>query len=430
MISRKKFLETSLFGFAGLSFLDFKEWKQLTKLDLLSIENLSPSELAEKEDFWAKVRSMFTLTNDFILLNNGSVSPPSELVQKKVEEEMKLANQGPSLFMRVDQENKRESLRNNVAKWLNVSASEIAFTRNATEGLSTIIFGLTLQKGDEVILSQYDYPYVINAWKQREKRDGIVLKWVDFKLPFKDETLIDSYKLAFTEKTKFVQLTHVFNWNGQLLPVKELIEIAHQNNCEVLLDAAHSFGCLELNIRDLKCDYLATAFHKWMNGPIGTGLLYCSSDKISKVWPLFSSYDSFENDIRKFETIGTHPIYTFLALNSSITCHDAIKLENKRARFIYLANLLIDDLKKIKEVKLLSPKHPENGNGMISFELKNIEGFDLSERLLKEFKIQTTFVKVGEIDGVRVSPNMFTSKAEIQKFIEAIKKIIEQINQK
>lgn len=430
MISRKKFLETSLFGFAGLSFLDFKEWKQHSKLDLLSLENLSPSELAEKEDFWAKVRIMFTLTNDYILLNNGSVSPPSEFVQKIIEEEMKLANQGPSLFMRVNQESKRESLRNNVAKWLNVSASEIAFTRNATEGLSTIIFGLPLQKGDEVILSQYDYPYVINAWKQREKRDGIILKWVEFKLPFKDETLIESYKSAFTEKTRFVQLTHVLNWNGQILPVKELIELAHQNNCEVLLDAAHSFGCLKLNIRDLKCEYLATSFHKWMNGPIGTGLLYCSSDKISKVWPLFSSYSSFENDIRKFETIGTHPIYTFLALNSSITCHDAIKLENKRARFIYLANLLIDDLTKMKEVKLLSTKHPENGNGMISFELKNIEGFDLSERLLKEFKIQTTFVKVGEIDGVRVSPNMFTSKAEIQKFIEAIKKIIEQINQK
>lgn len=430
MISRKKFLETSLFGFAGLSFLDFKEWKQHSKLDLLSLENLSPSELAEKEDFWAKVRSMFTLTDDYVLLNNGSVSPPSEFVQKIVEEEMKLANQGPSLFMRVNQENKRESLRNNVAKWLNVSVSEIAFTRNATEGLSTIILGLPLQKGDEVVISQYDYPYVINAWKQREKRDGITLKWVDFKLPFKDETLIESYKSAFTEKTRFVQLTHVLNWNGQILPVKELIEIAHQNNCEVLLDAAHSFGCLELNIRELKCEYLATSFHKWMNGPIGTGLLYCSSDKISKVWPLFSSYSSFENDIRKFETIGNHPIYTFLALNSSITCHDAIKLENKRARFIYLANLLIDDLTKMKEVKLLSPKHPENGNGMISFELKNIEGFDLSERLLKEFKIQTTFVKVGEIDGVRVSPNMFTSKAEIQKFIEAIKKIIEQINQK
>ena len=123
MISRKKFLETSLFGFAGLSFLDFKEWKQHSKLDLLSLENLSPSELAEKEDFWAKVRSMFTLTDDYVLLNNGSVSPPSEFVQKIVEEEMKLANQGPSLFMRVNQENKRESLRNNVAQWLNDSVN-------------------------------------------------------------------------------------------------------------------------------------------------------------------------------------------------------------------------------------------------------------------------------------------------------------------
>jgi selenocysteine lyase/cysteine desulfurase len=430
MISRKKFLETSLFGFAGLSFLDFNEWKQDAKLDFLSFENLSPSELAEKEDFWAKVRAMFTLTNDFILLNNGSVSPPSEFVQKIVEEEMKLANQGPSLFMRVNQESKRESLRNNIAKWLNVSADEIAFTRNATEGLSTIIFGLPLQKGDEVIISRYDYPYVINAWKQREKRDGIVLKWVEFKLPFQDETLIESYKLAFTEKTRFVQLTHVLNWNGQILPVKELIELAHQNNCEVLLDAAHSFGCLELSISDLKCDYLATSFHKWMNGPIGIGLLYCAKSKISTVWPLFSSYDSFGEDIQKFETIGTFPIYTYLAISSSITYHDIIKLENKRARFMYLANLLIDDLKKMKEVKLFSPKHPENGNGMISFELKNLAGFDLSEVLLKDFKIHTSFVKVGEIDGIRVSPNMFTSKAEIQEFIKAIKKIIEQINQK
>lgn len=428
MISRKKFLETSLFGFAGLSFLDFKDWKFNEKLGADVYKNLSPSEIAENEKFWANVREMFSISNEFLFLNNGSVSPPNEFVQERIEEEMKLANQGPSLFMRVNQEKEITNLRSTVARWMNVSPSEIAFTRNATEGLSTVIFGLPLQKGDEVIVSQYDYPYVLNAWKQREKRDGIVLKWVDFKLPFKANQLIDSYKLAFTEKTRFVQLTHVLNWNGQILPVKDLIEIAHNQECEVLLDAAHSLGCMELNISDLKCDYLATSFHKWMNGPIGTGLLYCAKSKIPKVWPLLSSYDSFREDIRKFETIGTFPIYTYLAINSSITCHDVIKLENKRARFIFLASLLINELTNYKEVKLLSPKNPEFVNGMVSFELSNFNGFDLSELLLKEYKIQTTFVKVGEIDGIRVSPNMFTSKQEILNFLAAIREIINRKN--
>jgi len=335
MISRKDFLVKSTLGIVGSTFLslNFDDTFPTTKIG--NKYTLSMGELAENEDFWLEVRNQFSISDELILLNNGNVSPQPKIVIQSLEKELNYANLGPSYFMRVEQDNMREILRSRIANWLKIKADEIAFTRNTSEGLNTIIFGIPLKKGDEVILSQFDYPYAINAWKQREKRDGIVLKWVIFDLPFQNEELIDAYNKMFSKKTKLIHLTHVLNWNGQILPIKKIIDLAHSNRCEVLLDAAHSLGCMELNISELKCDYLATSFHKWMNGPIGSGLLFISKKHIAKIWPLHASYDSLSITINKFETIGTNSFANYLALNETLDFHEQLSLKIKSSRFEY-----------------------------------------------------------------------------------------------
>jgi selenocysteine lyase/cysteine desulfurase len=202
-----------------------------------------------EEDFWSQIRIAYTTSPQIINLNNGGVSPSPKVVQDAVEHYNKLANDGPSYYMSRIMDQGREPLRENLAKFAGVSSEEIAVNRNATESIDTVILGLPLQKGDQVVLSKYDYPNMLHAWRQRELRDGIELVYVDVDLPLADnELLIKKYTEKFTQKTKVVHLTHVVNWNGQILPVRAIADVAKKQGTKVLVDGAHSFALLDFKI--------------------------------------------------------------------------------------------------------------------------------------------------------------------------------------
>ena len=256
--------------------------KSLYELDTLS----KYSSTDNSEDFWNQVRLAYSTSANIINLNNGGVAPSPKIVQDAVEHYNKMNNEAPSYYMWRILDQGREPLREKMATICGCSPSELAFNRNSSEGLETIIFGLRLKAGDEVILTKQDYPNMINAWKQREKRDGIKLIWLNFDFPIEDKNIIVSaYKNAFSSKTKIVHITHMINWLGQLLPVKEIADEAKKNNIEVIVDAAHSFAHVPYKISDLNCDYWATSLHKWLSAPIGTGLLYVRKEKIKNLLP-------------------------------------------------------------------------------------------------------------------------------------------------
>ena len=165
-------------------------------------------------------------------------------------------------------------MRAKLADIAGCSANEIAVNRNASEALETVIFGLRLKKGDEVVLTKQDYPSMINAWKQREQRDGIVLTWLDLDLPSEDEDeMAKQFIDAFSDKTRVVHITHVINWNGQILPVKKIAREARSRGIEVVVDGAHAFAHMDFKIPDLECDYYGTSLHKWLSAPFGSGML-------------------------------------------------------------------------------------------------------------------------------------------------------------
>jgi selenocysteine lyase/cysteine desulfurase len=177
----------------------------------------------------------------------------------------------------------REGLREKLANLCGVLPEEIAINRNATEGLNTVIFGLNLKAGDEVVLSTFDYPNMMNAWKQREKRDKIKLVWINIPQPLEDEkAIVKLYQDAITSKTKIVHITHMINWTGNFVPTKAIADMAHAKGCEVIVDGAHSFAQIDFKIEDTGADYFATALHKWLGAPFGTGLLYIKKEKINQ----------------------------------------------------------------------------------------------------------------------------------------------------
>lgn len=219
----------------------------------------------------------------------------------------------------------REAVRRKLADLAGISPDEIAINRNTTEALATVTWGLTLAKGDEIIMTRQDYPNMIQAWKQKEMRDGIKIKWLSFQLPIESEDqIVNEFINATTYKTKIWHITHMINWTGQIFPVKRLCEEARKRNIISLVDAAHTFAHLDYKISDFDPDYFGTSLHKWLCAPFGTGMLYVKKENVGGLWPLFPNDKPQIADIRKFETLGTRSFAPEQAIGQAIDFQNAI----------------------------------------------------------------------------------------------------------
>lgn len=383
--------------------------------------HMQPSACATDEDFWYYVQQAYTVSANVINLNNGGVSPQPRVVQEAVERYNRLSNEAPSYYMWRILDQGREPLRAKLAELAGCSPEELAINRNSSEALETVIFGLRLQAGDEVVLTKQDYPNMINAWKQREHRDGIKLKWLNFEFPITDKQLmVDTFVNAFTEKTKVVHLTHVINWMGQILPVREIADEAHKRGIEVLVDAAHSFAHLNYKIPDLHCDYFGTSLHKWLCAPFGSGLLYVKKDKISKLYPLFAAGDPESDDIRKFESLGTRSFAIEQAIGQAIDFHNMIGSERKQKRLQYLKEYWTDKVKDIKGVSIGTAIHPDYSCAIALLQVEGKKPEEVANFLFNNFKIHTVAIDWENIHGVRITPNVYTTTKNLDTLAKGI----------
>lgn len=377
---------------------------------------------SEEQDFWNQIRESFTVSNNLINLNNGGVSPQPKSVQDAHIRNYQFSNEGPSYYMWRILDQGREPLREKIAKLAGAEAEEIAINRNATEGLNSIIFGLNLQRGDEVVLCKYDYPNMMNAWKQREKREGIKLVWIDMQFPLEDdEKIISLYANAITSKTKIVHLTHLINWTGQILPAKKIIKMAHEKGCKVILDGAHSFAHIEFNLHDLDCDFFATSLHKWLCAPFGSGFMFIKKNLIKEVWSLLSNDNPDGGDIRKFESIGTRSFAAEMAISQAIDFHENIGAKRKAERLFFLKNYWAEKISKLKGFKLSTSLKPDYSCAIAHVGLEGWKGSEMESKLFEKFKIHTVAIDMLDLKGIRITPNVYTSTADLDKLVAGLK---------
>ncbi|PCJ81557.1 MAG: aminotransferase [Flavobacteriales bacterium] len=389
------------------------------------VENLHPLEVASDEDFWQWVKNAYTESPNIINLNNGGVSPQPKVVQEAFEMYNRLCNEAPSYYMWRILDKGRESLRQKLADLAGCSPEEIAINRNTTESLDTIIFGLNLNKGDEIVLSKYDYPNMMNAWKQRVKRDGIVLKFVDFALPEEDTAaIVKKYKALFTPKTKIVHITHIINWTGQILPSKEIAAEAHKQGIEVIVDGAHSFAHLHYNISDLGADYFGTSLHKWLCAPFGTGMLYVKKEKISNLWPTCPNDDPTSDDIRKFEHLGTRSFPTEQAIGHAINFHNLIGSKRKEERLRYLKDYWLDKVKDLPNVKVYTSQKPEFACALANIGIEGKVANEIERHLFNKHQIHTVSIKWEGVNGVRITPHVYTATSELDRLVRGLKELL------
>jgi len=380
----------------------------------------SPQEVAEDESYWSLIQRAFDADRTLINLNNGGVSPTPSHVLEAMIRDLRFTNESPAEHMWRILEPRIESVRRDLAREFGCDPEEMAITRNASEANEIMILGLDLKRGDEVVISNQNYGRMITTWEQRVRRDGIVLKQVSFKVPPPSQRhILEQFKAAVTPRTRVIELTHITNLTGQILPVREVIDFARPRGIEVLVDGAHAFAHFPFTRDELGVDYYGTSLHKWLLAPIGTGFLYVRKSKQKNLWPLMAAAASQDNDIRKYEEIGTHPAANHNAISAALAFHRGIGAERKIARLRYLRDRWAKRLQaESSRVKILTPLDSKYSGALALVSIDGLDFGKLGAWLMSKHRIVNTPIDHPEFTGLRITPNVYTTIDEIDTFAD------------
>ncbi len=385
----------------------------------------SPHELARDEDFWSQIQRSFDVDRSRINFNNGGVCPCPTHVLDQMIRDLKFCNEMPALHLWNLLEPRVESVRRDLARDFGCDPEELAITRNASEALEILILGIDLKRGDEVIVTDQNYPRMLTSWDQRARREGVVIKSVSFKVPLHSpKDFIDQIRRAITPKTRVIEFPHIVNITGQILPVREVVELARPLGIEVFVDGAQSFAHFPFTRDELGCDYFGTSLHKWLLAPIGTGFLYVRKSKIKSIWPLMAAGATQGEDIRKYEEIGTHPAANHNAIDVALAFHRSIGAERKAARLRYLRNRWAKPLLAASpRVTVYAPIDDDAAScGITVVHIDGIDPGKLSTHLMDKYGIHVIGIGHKLFQGIRVTPNIYATLDEIDIFGEAMQR--------
>jgi selenocysteine lyase/cysteine desulfurase len=386
-----------------------------------AIDHLSPFEAALDEDYWTTIQQAFSVTRGIVNLNNGGVSPSPRIVTEAFVRYTWQQEDATAYTMWQILEPQSETIRTGLAEIFGCDAEEIAITRNASESLEILLMGLDLKSGDEILTSTQDYPRMLTTLKQRELREGLKLNLIKIPIaPANVDDVAAAFERAVTPNTKLILVSHQINLTGQILPVKKVCDMARARGIETIVDGAHSFAQFDFKREDLGCDYFGTSLHKWIYAPKGTGMLYVRKEKIPKVWALMASEDRNKNDIRKYEEIGTHSAAMRLAIGEAILFHNAIGGKRKEERLRYLSRYWMNNLKAIPRVGFNTSFDPRQSCAIANFKIDGIDPVALGGYLMSKHKILTTPIVHDEFTGIRITPNVYTTLWELDRFCNVV----------
>jgi selenocysteine lyase/cysteine desulfurase len=377
--------------------------------------------IAKDEPFWAAVRSQFRLTNDYINLENGYYCFQPQPVLDAFIDNVQTINLEGSHYMRTRQVDDKRRIRGKLAAFAGCSSEELIITRNTTESLDTVISGFDWQPGDEAVFANQDYGAMIDMFKLQARRHGLKNVIVDIPMdPKSDDEVIKVYADALTPNTRLLMIPHMVNITGHILPVRAICDMAHARGVPVMVDAAHSFAHLEYRIPDLQCDYYGASLHKWLATPLGAGILYVKRDRIEKLWPIYGDESVAADDIRKLNHTGTHPVHTDLTIERALAFHEMIGSARKEARLRYLQEYWTGRVRGFSKIVMNTPADPKRACAIANVGVQGMPPADLARTLLQKYKIFTVAIDGAGVRGVRVTPQVYTSIAELDVFVTGL----------
>lgn len=423
---RRRFLSSvgKGFGLAALTSATVAAYLEDIRAATARISHLTPAEAALDEDFWFSIQNAFTVTRGIINLNNGGVSPSPRIVTEAVVRYTWQQEDATAYTMWQILEPQSETIRTGLADLFGCDREEIAITRNASESLEALLFGMDFKPGDEILTTTQDYPRMLTTLRQREQREGLVLKLVKIPIaPASLDEITTAFERGITKKTRLILISHMVNITGQITPVRRVCDMARSKGIETIVDGAHSFAHFDFKQSDLNCDYFGTSLHKWLFAPKGSGMLYVKRDKIEKLWPLFAAEKKQASDIRKFEEIGTHSAAPRLAIGEAILFQNGIGSRRKEARLRYLSRYWMNRLKDVPKISFNTSFSDDQSCAIGNVQIEGTNPGEVGNYLMSAHKIFTTPIIHDEFRGLRITPNVYTTLKELDRFCDAMETV-------
>ena len=414
-MDKRRFLSTASGASLGLMFSPSLLARYATK---------PVTAVAGDEAFWAAVRGQFRLTSDYINLENGYYCFQPQPVLEAFIDNVRGVNLEASHYMRTRQMDDKIRIRGKLAAFAGCSPEELIITRNTTESLDTVISGFDWKPGDEAVLANQDYGSMIDMFKLQARRFGMLNRFVDIPMdPKSDDDIVHVYANALTPKTRLLMIPHMVNITGHILPVRAICDMAHARGVPVMVDAAHTFAHLDYRLPELHCDYYGASLHKWLAAPLGAGILYVRHDHIEKLWPIYADDSVPVGDIRKLNHTGTHPVHTDLTIERSLAFHEMLGSARKEARLRYLQQYWTGRVRGFRKIVMNTPTDPKRSCAIANIGVQGMTPADLARMLLEKYKVYTVAIDGAGVHGVRVTPQVYTSTADLDTFVHALKEL-------
>jgi len=413
-MNKRDFLRTAGGASLGLTLGDARA--------LFAAASATPAvELAADEAFWASIRAKFKLKAEYINLENGYYCMQPQEVLEAFIAHVREINTEASYYMRTKQYPNKEAVRDRLAGLAGCSSEELIITRNTTESLDTVIAGFDWKPGDEAVMAEQDYGAMLDQFDLQARRYGMLNRRVSLPLdPKSDEEIVDLYARLITYKTRLLMVGHMVNITGHILPVRKLADMAHSKGVQIMVDGAHAFAHLDFKIPDLNCDYYGASLHKWLGANLGAGILYVRKDRIEKLWPIYGDKGFNDTDIRKLNHTGTHPVHTDLAIMNAIDFHESIGIARKEARLRYLQNYWTKQVRGLPRIVLNTPADPRRSCAIANVGITGLAPKELARTLLDKYRIWTVAIDTANVQGVRITPHLYTTTAELDAFVRAL----------
>ncbi len=393
--------------------------------DLWALYQALPArQLAQDEAFWDRIRRAYLITPEYVNLENGYYLMQSQPVLEAFIGHVRDINRQASRYMRTRQFDDKAAVRDRLAAIAGVPSTELIITRNTTESLDVVIGGFPWRPGDEAVMAEQDYGAMLDMFRMTARRQGIVNRVVSLPLdPQSDDEIVRLYESAITPRTRLLMVCHMVNITGQILPVARIADMAHGHGVQVMVDGAHSFAHFDFRVPDLHGDYFATSLHKWLGAPLGAGLLHVRKERIADLWPTFADLSKADDDILKLNHTGTHPVHTDLAINDAIDFHQTIGIQRKEARLRWLQHYWTDKVRGVRGITLNTPRDPMRSCAIANVGVAGHAPSDLADTLFNRYRIWTVAIDGAGVHGVRVTPHLFTSTAELDVLVRALKEL-------
>jgi selenocysteine lyase/cysteine desulfurase len=428
MLTRRSFLQsTAAIGAATVAFRPGR--LRAVAAASASVADQSPAAVASDESYWGEIQQAFELDRTLINLNTGHHCSSPKVVRDSVDRFLDMENLAP-VFYAGQIGSRIEVVRRELADEFGCDAEELAITRNASESLQILQNGMDLAAGDEVITTEQDYPRMLTTWDQRMRRDKIKVTRLQFPVPTTADDLYARFEAAITPSTRVFHFCHITNLTGQLFPVQRLSRLARSKGITTIVDGAHAGAHFPFTFKDLDCDTYSVSLHKWLLAPLGSGILVVRKNLIPTFWPLQAAPATSNDNIRKFEEIGTAPMAVKAGISDALAFHRAIGIERKAARLYYLTMRWATPLRQVPRIQMFSSLKPGETWGMATVGIDGMEASKIYSSLFDNHRIIVAPLAQGAMpgqqfpyQGVRVTPNVYTTVDEVDTFVRAMTKL-------